>query len=100
MINEVAVQSQLADDRIHLAKRERCLALQSVTDEPIRIRRESRVQRSSTRIVGESSAVLARQRRQAEDAPDRRLTVALIHLPGERSDVRTDLGAASQRLRG
>jgi hypothetical protein len=100
LIDEVAVQSQLADERVDLAKREWSLTFQPEADEAIRVGRDSGVQCRGARIIGEGCAMLARQRRDPEYASDLALAAALVHTFGERADVRADLGAASEQLRG
>src|SRR5215469_5257206 len=100
LIDEVTVQSQLADDGVDLAKREWSFPFQPMANEPIRVCRDSGVQCGSARIIGESSAMPARQRGDSENTSDLGLAAALVHALGERADVRTDHGAASKQLRG
>lgn len=60
VVDEFAVQSQLPDDGIHLAKRELWAALEPAADEAIGVGRETGFQSSGAGIVGERRAVLAR----------------------------------------
>ena len=61
LIDEVAVQRELADDRVNLAKREWSFPFQPMANEPIRVCGDARLQCGSTRIISKSSAMLARQ---------------------------------------
>ncbi len=81
-------------------KRERRLTFQPEADEAIRVGRDAGVQCRGARIIGKSSAMLARQRRDPENTSDLALAAALVHAFGERADMRADPGAASEQLRG
>src|SRR5215472_12013840 len=100
LIDEVTVQSQLADDGVDLAKREWSFPFQPMANEPIRVCRDSGVQCGSTRIISKRSAMLARQRCDSENASNLGLAAPFVHALGERADVRTNPGAASKQLRG
>src|SRR5208283_5892262 len=97
-VDQVAVQSELADDRVDLAQGELRAALQPAANEAIRICGQSHFQRGRTAVVGERGAMLAGQPQQTLNASDGLGPLLPVHLLGERTGMGADFAAASQQL--
>jgi hypothetical protein len=68
--NEVAVQGQLADGGIDLAKGKGGTPFKPTSSEPVGVGGEPGLKRSGSGIVGERGAVFVRQAGQAHQAAD------------------------------
>ena len=93
VFNEVAVQSELADERIDLpqAQRQLRIAFQVAAHEAVLAR--ARFQRHGASVIGGSNAVLLGQRQHAQDAAHRNSSLALVHGLAQRADVGPALSA-------
>ena len=98
MVDEVAVLSQLADERIDLAQRQlrRDPPLDVAADEAVR--RHAHLDRSSAGGVGGGAAVLPRQRQHAQDALHANLAVAAVDLDAKRANLTTAVVRSRKQL--
>ena len=89
MLDEIAVQGELADERIDLAEREgqRRLPLQVAAQEAVRHHTE--FERGAGGILDDGWAVFLRQGKDAEDAADGDGPVVLMQVVAERADGRS-----------
>lgn len=95
-VDEVAVQSELPDDGVHLTQREWRTPLEPAADKLIRVGGEAGFQGGGAGVVGECGAVFARQPRQSDDATDRYRPIPVVGLLGDRTDSGADFAAARQ----
>ena len=70
-VDEVAVESELADDGVHLAKRELRPCVPASGGRSGRVGRDAALQGGGAAVVGQRGAVLAGQRQHALNAADR-----------------------------
>ena len=98
VFNEVAIQSELADERIDLpqAQRQLRIAFQVAAHEAVFAR--ARFQRHGASVIGGSDAVLLGQRQHTQDAAHRNWSLALVQGLAQRADVRSGLVRAAQQL--
>ena len=93
--DEIAIERELADQRIDLPQTQRQLRVmfQVAAHEVIMARAGFQPQGAS--LIGGSDAILLSQVQHAEDAAHRFLAQVLMHGPAQRTDVRSgDFGAA------
>ena len=69
-VDEIAVESELTDDGVHLTKRQLRPAFEPAADETVRVFGEADLQRCGTRIIGYGYAVFTSQAEQALNAAD------------------------------
>jgi hypothetical protein len=98
--DQIAVNRELADHGIDLAKRELRAALQPAPEEAVGIGVYPALQGGGATVVCQHGAVLFSQREDALNATDRHHTVAAVHILAERSDVRAGSFAAGQQACG
>lgn len=84
VVDQVAIESELADDGVHLAECEWGPAFEPAADEAVRVGGQADFEGGSTGIVGECGAVLAGQSEQSLDAADGDDPLLAIHLFGQR----------------
>src|SRR5271169_401951 len=100
VIDEIAVQSELADQRIHLTQTQRQLwvVFQIAAYEVVLAR--ARFQSHGAGVIGGSRTVLFSQGQHAEDAAHRNLAVFGVHGSTQRSDIRSRCFGAMEQLFG
>lgn len=69
-VDEIAIESELTDDGVHLRKRQLRPAFEPAADETVRVFWEADLQRCGTRIIRYGYAVFTSQAEQALNAAD------------------------------
>src|SRR5213593_1940970 len=98
-LEEVAVERELADERIDLAQRERRrrMALEVAADKLVG---RAEIERDGARGVDSGRAVPPREREESLDAPHAAQRIVGVEQRGELPDVRADGGGPREELEG